>query len=340
MHHRSENKNTLLKWIPLLGFILLSGIVILLMTSTVFQAWRNHSLGGVFALIVLIGALVTITYEGKSLIRRINEQPQVNYLEILFEFLGVVVGGLLAYFFSQDIGLGAVVAASLVAIIAYLIFPTYGVPIYCGAFVGMTSEILLFNHLEVAVASLVAGVVFILARNVFQGVGGKLGAVALIGTAITGLGLGRVFLSTPISDWKTSSTVIIIALIAAPLTYFFNRHKGNGPVLASGVVGLASSLILPALFPTNGNTYAVVAICASFTGMTSNERCPNFWHMIVAGLFTGVIYIFSAPLLGGAGGKLGTIAFGSVLSACGYSRIMHHIRKGKMPQGDPPDCSS
>jgi hypothetical protein len=327
MRKSMKNQDHLFKWNPILGFIFLSGIVILLLSSSIYQAWKIHSLSGLLALVVLIGALVTIYKEAQSLIQKFKQTTQVAYSKIIYEFLAVMLGGLLAYIFSQDFGMGPVVAAGLVAIIAHLTFPNYGVPAYCGAFVGMTSEILFYSHLEVAIASMIAGIVFILAREVFIGLGGKLGSIALIGTALAGFGLNRAFLSTPISDWRTNSIVILIALIAAPITYFFNRHNDNGPVLASGVVGLASGLILPTLFPIQGQTFAVVAICASFTGMTSKERCPNFWHMLTAGFFTGMIFIYSTPLLGGAGGKLGTIAFGSVLSACGYSRIIRWIKK-------------
>jgi len=314
------------KWPTVIGFILLSGIVIYLLGSTVFEAWRAHSVGGILTALVLIGALAAIFFEGKSLFATPREPAKAKPITIIFEFLAVFLGGILSYTFSQDLGLGAVIAASLVAIIAYLIVPEFGIPAYCGAFVGMTSEILLYNHLEVAAASLGAALFFILARKVFLGVGGKLGALALIGTALTGFALERTFFTTLISDWQTNSIVILIALGAAPLTYYFNRRKGNGPVLASAVVGLTAGLIFPSLFPGNGETFAVVAICASFTGMTSSDRCPNFWYMILAGFITGLIFVFSTPLLGGAGGKLGTIAFASVLSVCGYSQIIHRIR--------------
>ena len=320
------------RWSPTMGFILLTGIVIYLLGSTVFEAWRAHSIGGIFTALVMIGALAAIFIEGKSLRASPKEPVKVKPITIIFEFLAVFLGGLLSYTFSQDLGLGAVIAASLVAIIAYLIVPEFGIPAYCGAFVGMTSEILLYNHLEVAVASLVAALIFVLARKVFLGVGGKLGALALIGTTVTGVGLERTFFTTPISDWHTNSIVILIALGAAPLTFYFNRRKGNGPVLASAVVGLTAGLIFPNLFPIKGETFAVVAICASFTGMTSSERCPNFWYMILAGFFTGLIFVFSTPLLGGAGGKLGTIAFASVLCVCGYSQIIHRFIQWKKPK--------
>lgn len=93
---------------------------------------------------------------------------------------------------------------------------------------------------------------------------------------------------------------------------------GNGPVLASSVVGMLGGLVLPVVFPAQGANLAVVAICASFGGMSSRERLPNAWAVLAVGVFTGVVFIFSTPHLGGAGGKLGTIAFGSVLAVSGF----------------------
>jgi hypothetical protein len=44
--------------------------------------------------------------------------------------------------------------------------------------------------------------------------------------------------------------------------------------------------------------------------------------VLLVALFAGVVFIFSTPHMGGAGGKLGTIAFGSVLSVVGYQKIL------------------
>jgi len=301
----------------LIGFFLLSISVVLLLIFTVYEAWVFHSAGGLVALIVLIGAIIMILREGQHIWHSTPKKAGSKHL--LFDFLAVLFGGILAFFLTHDLGLGAVVAASLVGILAYLVVPKYGVPAYCGAFVGMTSNLLLFNYPEVGLAGFVAGIVFILTRDVFNGFGGKLGTIALIGTTFTGMSLGREFLLTLISDWSTNALIILIAAIATPLTFYLNIERKQGPVLASATVGLIGGLILPNLFPQYGTTLAVVAICASFAGMTGKERCSTFWHIFITGLFTGIVFLYSAPLLGGAGGKLGTIAFGATLSSCGYT---------------------
>ena len=93
-------------------------------------------------------------------------------------------------------------AASLVALIASLIISAYGVPIYCGAFVGMTSSRLLINYTELSFAAIVAAVLFLLTDRVFNGCGGKLGTIAFTGTLITGFGLKKEFLITPVPEWN------------------------------------------------------------------------------------------------------------------------------------------
>ncbi len=241
--------------------------------------------------------------------------------------LAVLIGGLAAYTLAHDVGLGPVVAASLVGIAAHLMAPQFSTAAYTGAFVGMTSDLLLLSHSEVLLASLTSGVVFYLTKPVFPGVGGKLGTIALIGTTLMSLSLQRIFLIAPLPDFQTSLEIIVIALIAMPLTFYLSAVHGNGPVLASSVVGMISGLVLHVIYPEMGTNLAVVAICASFAGMSGRERLPNFGMVLLVALFTGVVFIFSTPHLGGAGGKLGTIAFGSVLAVIGFQRMFRGNEK-------------
>ncbi len=305
--------------IPILGFIILTGMVTLLMISSSIEAWIFHPATGLIAIIILFGALVSIYYEGKDLLSELKDRA--SFSRQFLEFLAVFLGGVITSYLSYEIGMGVVVASSVVAIIVDLIWPDYGVPAFCGSFVGMSSNLLFFNYYEVALASMIGGLVYVLTRDTFSGFGGKLGTIAFIAAAITGLGLRRPFIIAPVTDLQISGLVILISLIATPLTFYLNCDKGHGPVMASGVVGLLGGLILPPLFPVHGTLLAVVAFCASFTGMSNTKRCPAFWLILVAGLFTGVLFVFSIPLLGGAGGKLGTIAFASILSTYGFIHL-------------------
>jgi hypothetical protein len=317
------------RWIPFTGYIILSITVTILLGATVFTGFKTQWIAGFVSLIVLAGALITIISEGKRILADKMFNDELPLIKHVYEFIGVVIGGVLACIVCRDFKLGAVVGASLVGIVAYFVVPKYAVPVYCGAFVGMTSNALLFTRSEVAIASVIAGIIFVLSSYVFGGFGGKLGTIAFISTIITSLILGREFIVAPIFETKTILLIILVALIATPLTYYFNVIRGHGAVLASAFVGLLGGLILP-IIPEVGGTLAVVAICASFAGMSNKARCPHIWMMVVAGLFIGIIFVYSTPIFGGAGGKLGTIAFGSVMAIYGFMSLF-----GKKSEKEP-----
>lgn len=316
------------KAIPITGFIILTAMVMILLIAASNEAWIAHPAAGTLSTIVTLGTIVAIYFEIKDLLTQ--EIKSVKISRKALEFLAVLIGGLTTFYFSVDLGLGAVVAASVIGILADMIVPEYGVPAYCGAFVGMSSNALFFSYSEVALASVIAGIVYVMTRDVFGGFGGKLGTIAFIGASLAGFGLGRDFIFTPVADWTTNFYVLIIALIAAPLTFYLNCYLKNGPVLASSAVGLIAGLALPVLYPQIGSNLAVVAICASFTGMSNTKRCPHFWHMLIAGMFTGVLFVFTTPLLGGAGGKLGTIAFASIIATDGFIEL-YRVSHGEDP---------
>jgi len=322
-------------WLPIIGLAILALAVLSLLVSTVIEAWVYHYLGGAVAFLVLVGAGSAIFQEAKKLGHSPLEKEGDTFW--LPQGLSVILGGLAAYALAHELGLGPVIAASLIGLLASLIWPETSVAAYCGAFVGMTSDILFFNYWEVTLAGLIAGGVYLLTKDIFNGFGGKLGTIALVGTALTGLSLNREFFILPVADLEANILVLATAMLATPFTFYFNIARKHGPVMASAIVGMMGGLILPALMPQFGPTLAVVAICASFAGMTSKERCPNFWQILVTGFFTGVVFIYSTPLLGGAGGKLGTIAFGAVLGTCGLKRllgwIIHPRNKGISDQG-------
>jgi hypothetical protein len=314
------------KILPITGFVLLIAMVMVLLLAATNAAWISHPAAGILAVFITIGTIIAIFYEGKMLISQ--DIPAVPISRKVFEFSAVVIGGLITFYFSHDIGMGVVIASSVVGILAAMVAPEYSVAAYCGSFVGMSSNNLFFNYSEVIFASVVAGLVYVLTRDLFAGFGGKLGTIAFIGATIAAFMLGREFMLAPIPDWHTNFWIFLAAFIAAPLTFYLNCYLDNGPVLASGIVGLLGGLMLPSFFPQIGNLLAIVVFCASFTGMSNTKRCPKFWHMLVAGTFTGVLFIFTTPLLGGAGGKLGTIAFASIIATDGFIEL-YRVSQGK-----------
>jgi len=308
------------RWVPALGFLVLSAMVVVLLGFTVYEAWALHSLGGFVVAAVLVGAVVEMVREGRRVpCAALSELLQGANLRAA---LALFLGALLGYVLSVDVGLGAVTAASLVGLMAAAVVPAYAVPAYCGSFVGMTSARLLINHGELAIAALVAALIYLLTLCAYPGLGGKLGTIAFTGSVITGWGLDREFLITPVPAPPVILEIIAYAVVATVVTYWLNHDRGRGPVMASALVSLVGGLVLPALDAVHGPTLAVMVMCASFAGMSSRERFPRGGLMAVVGLVAGAIFIYSMPTLGGAGGKLGTIAFGSALAVQGYAGLL------------------
>jgi len=106
---------------------------------------------------------------------------------------------------------------------------------------------------------------------------------------------------------RASSLVAFGAVVAgAVLTYAGSVELGLGPVVASGVAGIAAALLAPAV--------AVPFFCGSFVGMAS-PLLLGYGGIVLAGIIAGVLYVLSIGVFAGIGGKLGTIALIGCLGA-------------------------
>ena len=234
--------------------------------------------------------------------------------------LAVAAGAPLTRLLAVDLGLGVVVAAALVGLLADRLVPSYGAAVYCGAFVGMASPALFSGVPAVTAAGLLAGAVFVAADRVFDGFGGKLGTAAFVGCAALALALGAEGGSGSAVSGSIAAGYALAGAAAAGITYLSSVHLNHGPVQASALVGLVGGLVCPALL-TAGDGVAAVVFCASFAGMARPGRVPGVGAMAVAGALCGVLVAATSPVLVGFGGKLGTIAFAACLVVRGLFAV-------------------
>ena len=328
-----------LPWPPVaLGYLLLAAAPLVLFGLSV---WGTLLPAGFVVLspVLLAGTLglaVGIRYEWWEL-RRIIHAERVVVGEAHWNVVAVLGGALVTFAGAVELELSPIVAASLVGIVAALVVETVAVPVYCGAFVGMTSPALFGSYPDALLAAALAGLLFTAAHPVFHGVGGKLGTTAFVGVLLVVVPTASSFPSEPIPALPVLLSVVAVSAVAAIVTFAIHARSPASPVLASGLVGAVGGVGLPIVAVSSGGLLAAATFSASFAGMTSPERIPTEWWIGLAGIGVGLVVAFSMPFVGGSGGKLGTIAFGSCLGVHGILRgatVFHLARRGYRPPAE------
>lgn len=321
----------------LIGALFLTAKVTILFFVTIFEALASHGLNlilfvfMVLFIMLLLGSIKEIkrflskkNLPGKSSkieTKGVTDTRHSRWYINLINFLGLLIGAITTYGLNHEVGFGAVLAAGLVGIFGALFFPAYGAAIYCGAFIGMSSSEIFHGYVHVIVAALIAAIVYLTTKYVFTGFGGKLGTIALIGVAISVVLTEKEFLKVQRPGWDIAPLIIIFSVLGAVVTYILNVRLQRDPVMSSAAVGISAGLLLPQIYSEFGELFATIVICASFAGMSSKERIPNEFYMILAGIICAITFIYTFSYLGGAGGKLGTIAFGSVIVVSLLQRV-------------------
>ena len=249
-------------------------------------------------------------------------------------------------------GLTPVLAASLMGVIAAIISMLHNrvaaaaVPLYCGAFAGMTSALVLAGWPAVAVAGVIAGLLVSVLRATWDGVGGKLGLLAFGGVYVTALAaraLGTIGSGAPVLELDRADrlAIVVVPMVAATVTWLL-RHRGLSPVLASAaptaIFTLAVQLINHREPFGYQMVFSVTPLCVawfggSFIGMTAPGRVGGrLWPLLIAAMLFGVLQIGFKPKIAGFGGDFGASAVVAVLAAIGLVELVRIIRS----RGDAP----
>jgi hypothetical protein len=259
-------------------------------------------------------------------LRRVIHRGTVVVDGARWNLLAVGGGTLFTFAGVAELGISPIVSASLIGIVAAVVARSVAVPVYCGAFVGMTSPEMFGSYWYVTLAAVLAGLLFTAAHPVFHGLGGKLGTTAFVGVLLVALPTASSFQSGAIPDGSVALSVVGVAALGAIITFTIHTRSAASPVLASGLVGAVGGVVLPILFGGSGKLFAAATYSASFAGMTNPRRIPNEWWIGVAGIGVGLVVVYTLPFVGGSGGKLGTIAFGSCLGIHGTLRLVDLFR--------------
>jgi hypothetical protein len=301
------------------GFFVLAGAPTVLFGFAILGALIVE--GSTTMAITLVTLTGSMLYELRTEWYRLLADPDPDISTVpqgVRSVTAVVVGAVVTLAITVEFGVSSIVAAGLTAVLGALIDPDDAVAIYCGAFVGMTSPDLFTTYAQALLAGFLAGGVFALCRPVFHGIGGKLGTTAFVAATAVVAVTAAEFHSDPLPDLTTRVLVLSYSVAGAVVTYVLSVRLGRGPVLASGSVGVLGGISLPIVHPEGGSLLAAAVFCASFVGMALEERIPDVGRIGVAGFVAGLVFVYTTPYVGGSGGKLGTIAFGSCLTIVGF----------------------
>lgn len=275
-----------------------------------------------------VGVLVGIRYEWWEL-RNVIEHGSPEHSHPVRDLVAVVAGTLVTFAGVVELGVSPIVAAGGVGMVVGVGLPSVAVATFCGAFVGMTSPALFGTYPYAAAAGVLAGLLFVAAHPVFHGVGGKLGTTAFVGVTAVVLATPRSFGTGPIPERSVIGLIVAMSVVGAVATFAVHTRSPLTPVSASGLVGAAGGGLLPLAFPASGGLLAAAVFAASFAGMSDPKRIPDERWIAVTGVGVALVFTYTIPFLGGSGGKLGTIAFGSCLGVHGALRGINllHLRR-------------
>ncbi|NLJ97816.1 MAG: hypothetical protein GX320_00880 [Tissierellia bacterium] len=100
---------------------------------------------------------------------------------------------------------------------------------------------------------------------------------------------------------RRSLYVLICSFIGVTLTWFINHKMGYGAVIANGLVGVMAATFLP-------NDLAGITYTSSFVGMSSLSVIPSMAAATLGSLIVGLVFLTTAEIYAGIGGKGGTTA--------------------------------
>ena len=198
-------------------------------------------------------------------------------------------------------------------------------PLYCGAFAGMTSELVLRHPAWVLLAGALAGGLLSLLSNSWRGIGGKLGSTAFmagLATCLLAAACGALGSGPRLHAFSAMESGLLIgfAMLAPLITHVLSYRCGLGGVLGSALPSAGMALLAP-------QPLASVWLGASFIGMTAPDRIAAhpYRNLLAMGLVFGVFILGFEPRLAGIGGDLGTTAAVSVFAVLGGKTLLSRL---------------
>ncbi|QWC00305.1 hypothetical protein KHQ88_01695 [Mycoplasmatota bacterium] len=272
-------------------------------------------------MILAYGLLIIPLFFSLSQLYREERSKKLLYKLDYYDGILAAVGVLLTYLIAHQLDLSAVIASSFIGLLGFFLLKKYSVAIYCGSFAGMVSSFL-FGYIEVASIALICGILFMILKPIFNGVGGKLGTTAFMSTILMASIFQRDFLIV-VNDLNIFR-LILVSLLGTIIPFYVQHKFKQSPVFASALPSLIFALIMIYLVE-DYLTCTVVFFSASFIAMSSKKRLPNIYYLVIAALIHAFLFHVYFEHYNGLGGKLGLMALTSVIVTIGIKYLVNII---------------
>jgi len=161
-------------------------VVVIQIIFLIMIAKEKYEADNFAAILVLVLMIMTLLF-GYNYLDLHHDDYSYEKLSVA---IGVPIGAVLCYLLHTTTDLGSVISAALIGVLASFLplfkkeceyFKKLPLAIYCGVFVGMSSLEIAPSIYVVFAGGLAAGLFYMLSKNLFVGMGGKLGTIAFGG---------------------------------------------------------------------------------------------------------------------------------------------------------------
>ncbi|MCF7924615.1 MAG: hypothetical protein K9L64_05915 [Candidatus Izimaplasma sp.] len=257
-----------------------------------------------------------------------EENMQLKRLKLLeWDSIAVIIGVVLTFSLVEYLSVPVIIASAAVGLAGHFLIKNYEVAIYCGSFAGMISPFI-FNFGEVLILAFFAALYFMFTKRIFKGYGGKLGTTAFLASVTTAFILNKSFFTLDISS--DFYLLFIISILGVISTYLVQHNLKQTAVMASATTSIVFAGVL---FVLDINViYSAIFFTASFIGMTNKIVIPNTYVAFISAIVLAVVFYLFEPYFNGAGGKMGMMAFTSVVITTSILKINQLFIKDDIPE--------
>lgn len=291
-----------------------------MMTLLVMGIIERFSSSLAMAIVLIVLGIMSLFFALLIRHRRPLDEPWQFEKTDFYTFLWVYFPAIMTYNIAMYDAFSSVFASALVGLVGAVLVKKYELPIFCGSFVGMASASL-FGAWGFVFAALMAGIVYVFSSRLFRGFGGRAGTIAFSGILISML-MNDLSSAPALSFTLLEGGYLILAgLGGALLTRLLHKTQKVSVVAASAITGLFLSLLFDYETFALSPYIVMVGYGASFVGMSDESLLPSYYWIGIGGALFGILYYLLSGVMNGSGGKLGMMAFITVI-------ILYGIRNG------------